>query len=80
MSPGLMPGGELLSTDRGKSSRTGYTGGELFGLADRPANFYMQGSMGHASSIGLGVALTLCWSKTWPQGLIRSFRRPVRTR
>jgi phosphonopyruvate decarboxylase len=37
---------------------TGYIGRELFGLADRPTNFYMQGSMGHASSIGLGVALT----------------------
>jgi phosphonopyruvate decarboxylase len=36
---------------------TGYTGRELFGLADAPGNFYMQGSMGHASSIGLGVAL-----------------------
>lgn len=37
---------------------TGYTGRELFSLADAPGNFYMQGSMGHASSIGLGVALT----------------------
>lgn len=33
---------------------TGYTGRELFGIKDRPGNFYMQGSMGHASSIGLG--------------------------
>ncbi|WP_067461032.1 phosphonopyruvate decarboxylase [Actinomadura macra] len=37
---------------------TGYTGRELFAVADRPGNFYMQGSMGHASAIGLGVALT----------------------
>lgn len=37
---------------------TGYTGRELFGLDDRPRNFYMQGSMGHASSIALGVAMT----------------------
>jgi phosphonopyruvate decarboxylase len=37
---------------------TGYTARELFGLADKPGNFYMQGSMGHACSIGLGVALT----------------------
>lgn len=36
---------------------TGYTGRELFGVDDRPANFYMQGSMGHASSIALGIAL-----------------------
>ncbi|GAB3288630.1 phosphonopyruvate decarboxylase [Parasphingorhabdus pacifica] len=37
---------------------TGYTGRELFGVDDRPRNFYMQGSMGHASSVALGVALT----------------------
>lgn len=36
---------------------TGYTGRDLFAVADRPGNFYMQGSMGHASSLGLGVAL-----------------------
>lgn len=36
---------------------TGYTGRELFGVDDRPTNFYMQGSMGHASSIALGIAL-----------------------
>jgi phosphonopyruvate decarboxylase len=37
---------------------TGYTGRELFNVADRPANFYMVGSMGCASSLGLGIALT----------------------
>jgi phosphonopyruvate decarboxylase len=36
---------------------TGYTGRELFALQDRPSNFYMVGSMGCASSLGLGVAL-----------------------
>ncbi|MBK3562675.1 phosphonopyruvate decarboxylase [Streptomyces sp. MBT62] len=36
---------------------TGYTGRDAFAVADRPGNFYMQGSMGHASSLGLGVAL-----------------------
>ncbi|QUH06001.1 phosphonopyruvate decarboxylase [Saccharopolyspora erythraea] len=36
---------------------TGYTGRELFGIDDQPRNFYMQGSMGHASSIALGVAM-----------------------
>ncbi|MGI9264933.1 MAG: phosphonopyruvate decarboxylase [Gammaproteobacteria bacterium] len=36
---------------------TGYTGRELFNVADRPANFYMVGSMGCASSLGLGIAL-----------------------
>jgi len=30
---------------------------ELFSLADRPENFYMLGTMGLASSIGLGLAL-----------------------
>ncbi len=38
-------------------STTGYLSRELFNAGDDPANFYMQGSMGHASSIALGVAL-----------------------
>jgi len=37
-------------------STTGYTSRDLAGLADRPRHFYMTGSMGCASSIGLGVA------------------------
>lgn len=37
---------------------TGHISRELFAVADRPANFYMQGSMGHASAIGLGAALS----------------------
>jgi phosphonopyruvate decarboxylase len=36
---------------------TGYTGRELFALADRPNQLYMVGSMGCASSLGLGLAL-----------------------
>ena len=36
---------------------TGYTGRELFSCADRPNQLYMVGSMGCASSIGLGLAL-----------------------
>jgi phosphonopyruvate decarboxylase len=36
---------------------TGYTGRELFALKDKPSNFYMVGSMGCASSLGLGIAL-----------------------
>lgn len=36
---------------------TGKIGRELFALADRPNHFYMVGSMGCASSVGLGVAL-----------------------
>ena len=43
--------GELVISTAGKISR------ELFCIADRPGNFYMQGSMGCAASIGLGVAL-----------------------
>lgn len=35
----------------------GYISRESFALSDRPQNFYMIGSMGMASSIGLGVAL-----------------------
>jgi phosphonopyruvate decarboxylase len=36
---------------------TGYTGRELYALADRPNQFYMVGSMGCASSLGLGLSL-----------------------
>ena len=36
---------------------TGYTGGELYAAADRENQFYMVGSMGSASSFGLGLAL-----------------------
>lgn len=36
---------------------TGKTARELFALRDRPANFYVVGSMGCASSLALGVAL-----------------------
>jgi phosphonopyruvate decarboxylase len=35
---------------------TGFISRELYGLADRPATFYMQGSMGHALALGLGAA------------------------
>ncbi|HVB45629.1 MAG TPA: phosphonopyruvate decarboxylase [Streptosporangiaceae bacterium] len=37
---------------------TGYLSRELYDVDDRPANFYMQGSMGHAGAIALGVALS----------------------
>ncbi len=36
---------------------TGKISRELFTINDRPLNFYMQGSMGHAAAIGLGVAI-----------------------
>ncbi|MCK9565179.1 MAG: sulfopyruvate decarboxylase subunit beta [Methanothrix sp.] len=35
----------------------GYPSRELFSVKDRPENFYMLGSMGLASSIGLGLVL-----------------------
>ena len=38
---------------------TGYTGRELFAINDRPNHFYMVGSMGCASSLGLGLSLSL---------------------
>ena len=38
---------------------TGYTGRELYALADRPNQLYMVGSMGCASSFALGMSLTL---------------------
>lgn len=48
---------EHLGEDDAVVATTGMVGRELFGVADRPGNFYMQGSMGHALPIGLGVAL-----------------------
>ena len=39
-------------------SNIGHPSQELFAIKDRPDNFYMLGSMGLASSIGLGVALS----------------------
>ena len=36
----------------------GHPAQELFALRDRPRNFYLLGSMGLASSIGLGIALS----------------------
>lgn len=47
------------STPEDKSvviATTGYTGRELFALADRRNHLYMVGSMGCASSLGLGLA------------------------
>jgi thiamine pyrophosphate-dependent acetolactate synthase large subunit-like protein len=38
-------------------SSTGMISRELFAVKDRPRNFYMQGSMGSALAIGLGVAI-----------------------
>jgi phosphonopyruvate decarboxylase len=38
---------------------TGYTGRELFAIDDRPNHFYMVGSMGCASSFGLGLSMAL---------------------
>ncbi len=40
-------------------SNIGFPSRELFSVKDRPENFYMLGSMGLASSIGLGLALAL---------------------
>lgn len=38
---------------------TGMISREAYGLRDRPENFYMMGSMGLLSSMGLGLALSL---------------------
>ncbi len=49
---------ELLSLDQDICvSTTGIISRELFQVCDRPLNFYMQGSMGTAAALGLGVAL-----------------------
>jgi phosphonopyruvate decarboxylase len=47
---GARPGDALIAT-------TGYTGRALYSLGDRPNQLYMVGSMGCASSLGLGLAL-----------------------
>lgn len=44
-------------TDQHVVSTTGYISRDLCGQHDQPSNFYMQGSMGHALAIGLGVAI-----------------------
>ncbi|MBP9865292.1 MAG: phosphonopyruvate decarboxylase [Candidatus Omnitrophica bacterium] len=48
---------EALRGDEAVIATTGMPSRELFSAADRPLNFYMQGSMGHAPSIALGAAL-----------------------
>lgn len=50
----------ILTYVRGEDavvSTTGYTSRELYKCCDRPGNFYVIGSMGSASSIGLGITL-----------------------
>ena len=46
-------------TDSVVIGTTGFTGRELFAINDRPNHFYMVGSMGCASSLGLGLSLAL---------------------
>ncbi|MCD7781636.1 MAG: sulfopyruvate decarboxylase subunit beta [Methanosphaera sp.] len=40
-------------------SNIGFPSRELFGICDRPQNFYMSGSMGMATPIALGLSLAL---------------------
>ena len=49
---------EALHGDEAVVSTTGKISRLLFSIHDRQGNFYMQGSMGHARSIALGVALS----------------------
>lgn len=48
---------QILSGDEAIISSTGLISRELFNMKDSPQNFYMTGSMGLASSLGLGVAI-----------------------
>ena len=50
---------QSLNGDELIVSTTGMISRELFSISDTPRNFYMLGSMGLASSIGLGLALSL---------------------
>ena len=45
-------------TDQLVVCNIGHPSQELFAICDRPENFYMLGSMGLASSIGLGLAMS----------------------
>ncbi len=45
-------------TDEIVVSNIGHPSQELYQINDRPQNFYMLGSMGLASSIGLGIAMS----------------------
>lgn len=56
---------QSLSRDEAVVSTTGKISRELFALRDRPNNFYMEGSMGHAMAIGLGLALAMPDRKVW---------------
>jgi phosphonopyruvate decarboxylase len=47
---------ESLSGEEYVVATTGKPSRELFAVKDRARNFYMQGSMGHAAAIGLGIA------------------------
>lgn len=49
---GIFSEKDFVIATTGKPSR------ELFSVSDRAKNFYMQGSMGHAAAIGLGVAMS----------------------
>src|SRR3990167_6269922 len=44
-------------TDEVVVSSTGMISRELYAVKDRPRNFYMEGSMGCALAIGLGIAV-----------------------
>ncbi len=48
---------EALKGDESVIATTGMPSRELFSLKDSDKHFYMQGSMGHAAAIGLGIAL-----------------------
>jgi phosphonopyruvate decarboxylase len=47
-----------LEPDDAVVATTGFTSRDLMRVRDRSANFYMQGSMGHALALGLGLALS----------------------
>ena len=47
--------GPLLSDRDVVVATTGHISREVFGRIDRPGNFYMQGSMGHAAALALGL-------------------------
>ena len=54
----------------------GFPARELFSVHDRPGNFYMLGSMGLASSIGLGLAAEPAEARVCDRGRRRTADEP----
>ncbi|MFF0658515.1 thiamine pyrophosphate-dependent enzyme [Micromonospora tulbaghiae] len=55
--PAIVRALAALLSDAAVVATAGYLSRELMAVADRPGNLYLQGSMGHALGVGVGLAL-----------------------